>query len=307
MSQLINKPNSLVKLKIVGFLSMIIATACWGMTGIFVIVIIQNSSMSPIALAFWRNFAAFLVLFVYIGVRNQSKLGIKLKNLPWLVGMGMSLGIFHIFYNTSIILNGVAVTTVVQAAMPAFVTVFAWYLWKEKITSRKILAIILTFSGTLLVAGVTLPGSPGFNISGLLVGLSVPVFYAIWILFGKKARLDHDSLIIILYVFGFAALVLLLFQPFVQQPVSMPPMVWAAFFGLIAVSTIAGFFFYTYALGYLQASIVSILAMTEIAFVSVYSYFLLNESLTGLQQLGSLLVIIGVLLIFLSIPNDSNN
>jgi len=284
---------------------MIIATACWGMTGIFVTLIIENSSMSPIALAFWRNFTAFLVLFVCIGARNRSKFKIKIKSLPWLVGMGMSLGIFHIFYNTSVIMNGVAVTTVLQAAMPAFVTVFACYLWKEKITSRKVLAIILTFSGTLLVAGLTISGGSNLNIQGLFVGLCVPVLYASWSLFGKKARADHDPLVIILYIFGIAALVLLLFQPFVGQPTSIPSIVWAAFFGLIAISTIIGFLFYTYALGHLQASVVSILAMTEIAFVSVYSYFLLDERLTGAQQLGSLLVIIGVLLIFLSIPKST--
>ena len=304
MSLLIKKPLSLLQLRIAGFLAMIIATACWGMTGIFVTLVIKNSSMSPAAMAFWRNFTAFLVLFVFIGVKNKSKLRIKIKNLPWLVGMGMSLGIFHIFYNTSVILNGVAVTTVLQAAMPAFVTICARYLWKEKITSRKVLAIILTFSGTLLVAGLTIPGSSGLNIPGLFVGLCVPVLYASWSLFGKKARIDHDPVVIILYIFGIAALVLLPFQPFVGQPTTMSTIAWSAFLGLIAISTIAGFLLYTYALGHLQASVVSILSMAEIAFVAVYSYFLLSESLTMTQQIGSLLVIVGVLLIFLSIPKS---
>jgi drug/metabolite transporter, DME family len=300
MIKLIKNYFNINYLNTIGVLSMIIATACWGMTGIFVKFIILDSSMSATALAFWRNFTAFLVMFVYVGIKNKSKLKVKTKNLPWLIGMGASLGIFHIFYNTSVILNGVAVSTVLQAAMPAFVTVFAWYLWKEKITSQKVLAIILTFSGTLLVAGLTISGGSNLNIHGLLVGLCVPVLYASWNLFGKKVRADYDPVVIILYIFGIAALILLPFQPFVDQPTSMSPIVYIAFFGLIIISTITGFLFYAYSLGHLQASVVSILAMTEIAFVSAFSYFLLNEILTLTQQLGTLLVIVGVLLIFLS-------
>ncbi len=125
MINLIKNPFHTIHLNMIGFIAMIFATACWGLSGIFVKLIIQNSFMSPTALAFWRNFAAFLVLFVYLRVKNKSKLKIKAKNLPGLIGMGISLGIFHIFYNTSIILNGVAVSTVLQAAMPAFVSIFA--------------------------------------------------------------------------------------------------------------------------------------------------------------------------------------
>ena len=41
----------------------------------------------------------------------------------------------------------------------------------------------------------------------------------------------------------------------------------------------------------------SILAMSEILFVSVYSYFLLNEMMTGPETLGAMLVIAGVVLL----------
>ena len=53
----------------------------------------------------------------------------------------------------------------------------------------------------------------------------------------------------------------------------------------------------TFGLGKLPASVAAILAMTEIAFVAVYAYFLLGERLTPDQVLGSLLVISGVLLL----------
>jgi drug/metabolite transporter (DMT)-like permease len=69
------------------------------------------------------------------------------------------------------------------------------------------------------------------------------------------------------------------------------------FTGLIFVATIIPFSAYTFALGRLPASVASILAMSEIAFVAAYAYILLGERLTVSQILGAVLVVGGVLLL----------
>ena len=58
---------------------------------------------------------------------------VAVGDLPWLLGMGASLGIFHVFWNLNVFINGVAVATVQQAAMPAIVTVAAWSFLSERI------------------------------------------------------------------------------------------------------------------------------------------------------------------------------
>jgi drug/metabolite transporter (DMT)-like permease len=77
----------------------------------------------------------------------------------------------------------------------------------------------------------------------------------------------------------------------------VPPSAFLSFAGLIALSTIIPFSIYTFALGRLPASVASILAMSEIAFVAVYAYTLLGERLTASQVLGAVLVVGGVLLL----------
>ena len=66
--------------------------------------------------------------------------------------MGASLGAFHVFWNLAVLLNGAAVATVQQAATPAIVVVIARMVWRESLTWRKLLAIVLTFAGTVLVS-----------------------------------------------------------------------------------------------------------------------------------------------------------
>jgi drug/metabolite transporter (DMT)-like permease len=107
----------------------------------------------------------------------------------------------------------------------------------------------------------------------------------------------YDPFTTLTYAFGFGALVLLPFQFFIPQPWPVPPSAFLWFTGLIVVSTIVSFSSYTFALGRLPASVASILAMSEIAFVTVYAYVLLDERLTTSQILGALLVVAGVLLL----------
>ena len=98
------------------------------------------------------------------------------------------MGIFHVFWNLGVFLNGAAVATVQQAAMPAIVAVVAWLIWRESLNWTKVVAIILTFLGTALVSGLDDLDQADLSSAGLLIGLAIPITYAAWNLFGKKVR-----------------------------------------------------------------------------------------------------------------------
>lgn len=282
---------------VIGYLAVLAAAACWGTSGIFITFIVDSSGVSATALAFWRDISTFTVLIAGGLLFTPGKLKVKRVDLPWLAGMGASLGIFHIFWNLGVTLNGAAITTVQQAAMPAIVAVAAWFIWREALTGRKIVAIILTFVGTVLVSGLGELSQARLTPAGLLVGLGVPIFYAGWSLFGKKLRTGYEALVVLTYAFGFATLVLLPLQFFTPQPFPVPAITYLWFAGLIFGATLGGFVNYTFSLGRLPASVAGILAMTEIAFVSVYAYVLLHERLSPVQIAGTLLVVTGVILL----------
>ena len=281
----------------VGYLAVLFATACWGTSGIWVEFIVETSGVLALPLAFWRDLTTFLVLFVTLRLLHPAWLRVQRHDLKWLIGLGGSLGIFHVFWNLGVLLNGPAVATVQQAAMPAIVAVVASLIWSEPLTARKIVAIILTFVGTVLVSGLDVLGRTDLTLGGFLVGLGIPIAYAGWNLFGKKVRGTYNPATTLTYGFGFGALVLLPFQFFSPQPwpVSGESVLWFA--GLIGVATILAFISYTFALGRLQASVASILAMAEIPIVALYAYFLLGDTMSFDQITGAALVILGVLML----------
>ena len=282
---------------VLGYLAVLFATACWGTSGIWVEFVVDASGIEALPLAFWRDLATFAVLFAGLRLFRPAWLRVRRQDLRWLIGLGGSLGIFHVFWNLGVMLNGPAVATVQQAAMPAIVAIVAALIWREPLTLRKILAIVLTFVGTVLVSGVDVLGRAELSLGGFLVGLGIPIAYAGWNLFGKRVRGDYNPVTTLTYGFGFGALVLLPFQFFSPQPWPIAAEAALSFAGLIAVATVLAFVSYTFALGRLQASVASILAMAEIPIVAIYAYVLLGDTMSIDQTFGAALVVVGVLML----------
>lgn len=265
------------------------------MSGIFVTYIVDISGCSSVALAFWRDTATAAALLTFSLLRSCLGISIRRNDIPWFVGMGGCLGFFHVFYNKSILLNGASVTTVEQAAMPAFVTLAAWYLWKEPINRKKLVSMAVIFLGTVMASGIDLRDLKSLNVAGLAVGLTVPVFYAGWTIAGKQVVGRYGAVFSLGIAFGIAALILLFFQPFAVQPSGLDIRVAFLFAGLIAVSTIGAFTLYMVGLTYIQASVASIVVMSEIMFAGIYARIFLDERLTPVQIAGALCVISGVI------------
>ncbi len=293
----VREPEAPPSRDMLGSLAVLLATACWGTSGLFVKLILSNQEVSALALAFWRDLVTFVVLLLALRLLRPRWLRIGRVDVPWLVGLGVSIGVFHIFWNLAVFLNGASVATVQQAAMPAIVAIAAWLIWGEPLTAGKIMAIILTFVGTVLVSGVKITGETDLTLAGLLVGLGTPITYASWNLFIKRIRKDHNPFTTLTYGFGIGALVLLPTQLFTAQPRSVSPVVLVHFAGLIGIATIGGFSIYSFALGRLQAGVATILAMAEIPIVALYAFALFGERMTVEQGIGTLLVVSGVLML----------
>ena len=242
--------------RIKGILIVVLATIFWSTSGIFISLVVRNWDISAVSLAFWRDLTTFSTLLIGTALLRPALLRVKRKDLPWLLAMGaISIGFFHVLWNTSVLSLGASVSTVIQSNAPIFVTLMAWIIFKEALTIRKIIAVAFSVAGTVLISGILGMNTIQISKLGLVASLSSAVFYGCFSLFGKKLTGDYNSWTILLYIFGFASLTLLPFQilnpsPF---PYQFPALIY--FIGLILISTICGFALYTTGLGRLQASI----------------------------------------------------
>lgn len=280
-----------------GYASILAATVTWATSGIFIKLIILRSGMSEISLAFWRDSMTCALLFITLLIFRPGMLRIRREDLKYFVGLGcLGLGTFHIMWNYSAMINGVAVSTVQQAMMPVILAVAARFVFAEPFTFRKSAALVLTLGGTVLISGLLTSRSGPGGLAGLLVGIAVPVTYAMYNLFSKLVTGRYHPLTIITYGFGFASLILLPARLASGKPV---PFAWGTaglIAGLVVVATLFPFAVYTFTLRRFQVSLAGIMSMSEIPFAFLYAFLVFGEALTPLQYAGTAVIIAGVLL-----------
>ncbi|HEY53968.1 MAG TPA: EamA family transporter [Caldilineae bacterium] len=278
----------------------IIAAACWSTSGVWVKFIVEASGISAIDLAFWRDLATFVTLLAGVSLIRPSLLRVRVRDLPLLALMGgVGMGVFHVLWNLSTLKNGAAIATILQYNSPIIVSVFAWLLWRESLTWRKILAVLFALVGTILVAWPNDLGGIQVSTSGLLVGLASAAAFSIYTLAGKRLADTYNSWTVVTYVFAFATLALLPFALFSKGEVKVSPLMLGAFAGFVFIPTIGGYFAYTLSLQGLQASVAAIVATIEVLFVTIWAYLLLGEQLDSWKFVGMALVVAGVILVSL--------
>ena len=279
-----------------GVIAVMLAASCWALSGIFVKLIMADSGISSLGLAFWRDTIAFLAFLAWGLATQLDHMLIRRADWPIIAGMGISLGVFHVALNLGYRLNGAAITTVQQAAMPAIVLIVARMVWKEPFTGLKCVSLALIALGTVLISGLLQAGAPDVSPTSIAVGFLVPAFYAGWSLFGKALRNGYRPVVTLAWAFGIAGLILLPWQlltgSLLPPPVPATSYLW--FSGLIGISTVFAFFAFTYALGRLSAGMASILVMSEIAFAVGYARIILGETLDAMEITGSIVVVVGV-------------
>ena len=281
-----------------GYLLVLGAAALWSTSGMFIRWTVASGGFSALALAFWRDLATTVCLFVGLALFRPAWLRVERRDLRWLVALGtVGVGAFHVLWNLSILHLGYAVATILLYSSPAFVSLMAWLLWREPLTRFKVLAIVLTLAGCVLVAGKEELTGVDLTAGGLILGLSAAVTYGSFSIFGRQVAGRYSPWTVLAYGFGFGALVLLPFQFATTSPWPVPAQTWLWFGGLVLLATIVPFGAYLSGLRRLPVSVANILAASEVVFGALVGYLFFGEQLQGLQFLGAALVMAGVTLI----------
>ncbi len=283
----------------------IITTLFWSTSGFFITTVMRGSVISALGLAFWRVLSACLILLAAILILRPGELRVQRRDLPWLAGMGVfGVATFQVLWIISVMRNGASVSTVVQCNAPIIVTLLARLFWREPITWRKWAAIGLASAGTILVTGLG-GGNLHLTPAGLLIALGSAMAYSAITLFSKKLTGSYHSFVILIYSFGSAALALLPFQIGRPLPAQISGPAIAAFVALVFITTIAGYGTYMLGLRYLQASVASIVATSEVPFGTLFAYVFLGERM-GVWQVAGALTVMGAVALLSSRPGSKD-
>jgi drug/metabolite transporter (DMT)-like permease len=291
-----------------GYTLALISAAFLSTTAPFIRHLTLTYEIPPLVLALWRNFFVVLVLLPILARFRPALLRVSRPHLLYLLGYGLLLAAFNSLWTTSVALNGAAVSTVLAYCSAAFTALLGWWLLKERLDWVKIVAVVLCLGGCVLVAEALTPNVWQTNLAGIVTGVLSGLAYAIYSLMGRSAsQRGLNPWTTLLYTFGFASVFLLVFNLLPGRPLpgaaATPSELfwlkdslagWGILFLLAAGPTIGGFGLYNVSLSYLPSSVVNLVATLEPAFTALIAYAFLDERLSLVQIIGSLLILSGV-------------
>lgn len=291
-----------------GYSIALVSSAILSTTGIFIRILTRDYSLPPLILAFWRDTLVLLTLLLVLACFRPRLLSVKPDHLLYLLGYGLELAAFNAFLTVSVALNGAAVSTVLVYCSAGFTAILGRLFLKESLGWAKLLAVVFSLGGCILVSGALDAAAWSTNLVGITTGIISGLCYAGYSLMGRSAsRRGLNPWTTILYTFGFAAVILLglnlLPGGFLFGAASRPADLlwlgdalsgWGILFLLAAGPTLVGFGLYNVSLGYLPSSVANLILTLEPVFTILIAYFFLGERLTGIQVAGSLLILTGV-------------
>ena len=286
--------------RISSVLLILIAALGWASSGLFINGITANSDLSAINLAFLRDFFAFLIYLLIAIFWKPTLLKVNSKDLIWLALMGgIGIGIFHAIWNSSVLINGVAIATMLQYNEAIIISIAAVYFFQEKMHRRKLFAIAGSLIGTALISGILTLDARKVTFLGLAMGLGSAIAHACFNLFGKKLSGSYSPITIVVYAFGFASLILLPLQFTAPLPSEMAPRAIVDLAILVLGPTVLSFLAFAAALRWIPVSTANIIAISEVPMAAIFGYLFLQETLDFWQIMGAGLIVISVMLISL--------
>ncbi len=294
-----------------GYLIAIIDAVVFSATGIFIRYLTETYDMPPLVLAFWRNVFVVLALIPAMLIFRRSLLKLPSRHILYMVIFGLVLAVYNSIWTYSVALTGAALATVLTYTSAAFTAILGRWLLKEPFYLGKWLAILLSFSGVILVSGTWGQDLAQTNLGGILLGAFSGLLYSVYSLMGRSAsQRGIDPWTNLLYTFGFASLFLLGFTLGISShlPGADPNAAdlfwlgdaWQGWWLLVALAvgpTLLGYGLYNVSLVYLPSSIANLILTLEPPFTTLIAYIFLHERLTVLQWVGSLLILAGVVVL----------
>lgn len=278
------------------------AATCWGCIGLFTRYL-TAAGLDAMSIVSLRNVGGMLLLSLFFGLLDRRVFRIQLRHLPIFLGSGLlSVLLFTWCYFSCQQLVSLAVSGVLLYTAPAFVVLLSAVLWKEKITSRKLVALLLTLLGCALVTGIG-GGALVITPYGLLLGLGAGFFYATYSIFASMGLKHYRSETVTLWTFlvcGTGSLFVVDYSQLAQ--VGSQPRLLLLSLGLICIATVLPYLLYTRGLSQLEAGRASITASLEPVVAAFVGVVVFREKLTLLTVLGALCVLGGVFVLTVGQP-----
>ncbi|MEC3607252.1 DMT family transporter [Bacillus glycinifermentans] len=286
-----------MKNTLLGSIYLALAAGIWG--GMYVVVKVVVAVIPPLELV-WMRYAVAIIALLIIGFVKKLSWRIRRHDILLIITIGIignTISIVTQEIGTS--LSSAQMGAIITSSTPAFMVIFARLLLKERLNLQKGISVALATIGVLLIVG-----NGQIDMSNQLGGLSLLIAALTWALMSvllKRVPSDYSPIVVTTYSILVAIIIL---TPFVWVNADeihfsqlTHPTIWGGLLYLGIISTACAFILWNRGLQLLNASSGGLFFFFQPLVGTLLGWILLGESLGGTFWIGSILILIGVLLV----------
>jgi drug/metabolite transporter (DMT)-like permease len=271
--------------------------------------LVLADTLSSLRLTQIRTFGGFLILLIWLLIRDPKSLQITKKEIPWLIAFGLiGFAGVNTFYFLSIHKLKVSIALLIEFTSPIWIALYLRYVRKTKVSSLMWWGLFISLAGLALLAqvwqGMTL------DTAGVIFAFIDALCMCVYFLLGEKLTRTHPTIVMLVWGMGISSLFFAIIQPWWSFPFeklnnsvaldgllagnSLPA--WVLVLFIITGGMAIPYFFVIAGLKGLSASISSVIGMLEPVFAGIVAWWLLNEALSSVQLVGAAVILLGIFL-----------
>lgn len=284
-----------------GLIYVLFGASLWGTLPVFSRLAYAAGSTAVTAAAMRAYLAAILSL-AWLWA-HRAKCQLAWRDVPFYLMYGATgIGGTFLFYMMAIERISTAMAVILLYTGPAFVILISRLAYGEPITRAKALALACTLAGSSLVVRAYDPLALSADWTGILIGLASGLCYSMTTVVGRLARHKNPPSVNAGLMLAFGAVVFLPIKPPWQIPLPTPTL-WLNYLALAILGSVLAYALYLKGLSTgLDGGIASLAATIEPVLATLFGALVFKDLLEPLQILGVAVVLTGILLPILWLP-----
>ena len=282
-----------------------LSAASFGFLGVPV-RFLHDNGFAPLDITAVRLFVTTIALVIVALVVDRGLFKVRKRDLLFFILFGFFKLMSDVTLFRAQVTIELSLSTLLQMTAPYYVLVISLFLFRERITLMKILAMLVAFIGCIFVTGVITGGMHSLDFVGVASALISGLFFGLYTI-GCKLSSDkgYKPVTTMMYTFLFASLMTIPFAndvKVVESFVDVHLILGVLSLGILM--TLIPFFVSTWGVQKLEASKVSLISVMEVITACIVGYFLFDEEMTVLNIIGMSLVVASIVIMDLKINRE---
>ena len=282
-----------------------LSAASFGFLGVPV-RFLHDNGFAPLDITAVRLFVTTIALVIVALVVDRGLFKVRKRDLLFFILFGFFKLMSDVTLFRAQVTIDLSLSTLLQMTAPYYVLVISLFLFRERITLMKILAMLVAFIGCIFVTGVITGSMHSLDFVGVASALISGLFFGLYTI-GCKLCSDkgYKPVTTMMYTFLFASLMTIPFAndvKVVESFVDVHLILGVLSLGILM--TLIPFFVSTWGVQKLEASKVSLISVMEVITACIVGYFLFDEEMTVLNIIGMSLVVASIVIMDLKINRE---